>query len=158
MMLDIVKTSILSLTMTLIFMEITIRYFLELMCSPNSPFNKNMLERTAANYLIIYLVNQLFISNNDADLPASSVEPTDIPEAEEPTGSWKAVDMDIEYSSPSKLTDERDEEILPEVTDGEDFLKVLTSGVVNEDEYNLAGSKENFLLPIVASSMAFCLK
>ncbi|CEP10658.1 hypothetical protein [Parasitella parasitica] len=47
------------------FMEITIRYFLDLMSSPNSPLNKIMLERTAASCLIIYLVNQLFIANND---------------------------------------------------------------------------------------------
>lgn len=38
---------------------------LDLMSSPNSPLNKIMLERTAASYLIIYLVNQLFIANND---------------------------------------------------------------------------------------------
>ncbi|KAG1289377.1 hypothetical protein G6F65_000201 [Rhizopus arrhizus] len=37
------------------FMKITIRYFLDLMSSPNSPLNKIMLERTAASYLIIYL-------------------------------------------------------------------------------------------------------
>ncbi|KAG1315797.1 hypothetical protein G6F64_000369 [Rhizopus arrhizus] len=45
------------------FMEITIS--LDLMSSPNSPLNKIMLGRTAASYLIIYLVNQLFIANND---------------------------------------------------------------------------------------------
>lgn len=38
---------------------------LDLMSSLNSPLNKIMLERTAASYLIIYLVNQLFIANND---------------------------------------------------------------------------------------------
>ncbi|KAG1580223.1 hypothetical protein G6F48_010595 [Rhizopus delemar] len=47
------------------FMEVTIRYFLDLMSSPNSPLNTIMLERTAATYLIIYIVNQLFIANND---------------------------------------------------------------------------------------------
>ncbi|KAI9366636.1 hypothetical protein BD770DRAFT_311514, partial [Pilaira anomala] len=47
------------------FMEITIRYFLDLMSSLNSPLNKIMIERTAASYLIIYLVKQLFIANND---------------------------------------------------------------------------------------------
>lgn len=35
------------------------------MNSPNSPLNTIMLERTAATYLIIFIVNQLFISNND---------------------------------------------------------------------------------------------
>jgi hypothetical protein len=35
------------------------------MSSPNSPLNKMMLERTAASYPIIYLVNQLFIAHND---------------------------------------------------------------------------------------------
>jgi hypothetical protein len=35
------------------------------MGSPNSPLNKIILERTAASYLIIYLVNQLLITNND---------------------------------------------------------------------------------------------
>lgn len=35
------------------------------MSSPNSPLNRIMLERTAASYLIIYLVNQLFIAHND---------------------------------------------------------------------------------------------
>lgn len=33
---------------------------------PNNPLNKIMLERAAVSYLIIYLVNQLFIANNDA--------------------------------------------------------------------------------------------
>lgn len=35
------------------------------MNSPNSPLNTIMLERTAVTYLIIFIVNQLFISNND---------------------------------------------------------------------------------------------
>lgn len=35
------------------------------MSSPNNPLNKIMFERTAASYLIIYLINQLFIANND---------------------------------------------------------------------------------------------
>lgn len=35
------------------------------MSSPNSPLNIIMLERTAAAYLIIYVVNQLFITNNN---------------------------------------------------------------------------------------------
>ncbi|CEP17837.1 hypothetical protein [Parasitella parasitica] len=47
------------------FMEITIRSFLDLKKSPNSPLNKIMLEETAASYMIIYLVNQLLIANND---------------------------------------------------------------------------------------------
>ncbi|KAI8645556.1 hypothetical protein BD408DRAFT_338648, partial [Parasitella parasitica] len=47
------------------FMEVTVRYFLDLMSSPNSPLNTIMLERTAATYLNIYIVNQLFITNND---------------------------------------------------------------------------------------------
>ncbi|KAG1294838.1 hypothetical protein G6F66_004867 [Rhizopus arrhizus] len=45
------------------FMEVTVS--LDLMSSPNSPLNRIMLERTAASYLIIYLVNQLFIAHND---------------------------------------------------------------------------------------------
>ncbi|CAO3670536.1 unnamed protein product [Rhizopus stolonifer] len=47
------------------FMKVTIIYFLDLISSPNNPLNKFMLEGTAASYLIIYLVNQLFIVNND---------------------------------------------------------------------------------------------
>lgn len=35
------------------------------MNSPQNPINKTMLERTSAAYLIIYLVNQLFLPNND---------------------------------------------------------------------------------------------
>lgn len=35
------------------------------MCSPNNPLNQNTLERTAATYTIIHIVNQLFIANND---------------------------------------------------------------------------------------------
>ncbi|KAG1055541.1 hypothetical protein G6F43_002512 [Rhizopus delemar] len=46
------------------FIEATTRYFLGLMSSPQNPINKTMLERTSATYLIIYLVNQLFLSNN----------------------------------------------------------------------------------------------
>lgn len=38
---------------------------LDLMNSPQNPINKTMLERTSATYLIIYLVNQLFLPNND---------------------------------------------------------------------------------------------
>ncbi|KAL0088350.1 hypothetical protein F4703DRAFT_1915457 [Phycomyces blakesleeanus] len=47
------------------FIEVTTRYFLDIMSSPQNPFNNVMLERTAASYLIIYIVNQLFLSNND---------------------------------------------------------------------------------------------
>ncbi|KAI7894362.1 uncharacterized protein EV154DRAFT_415120, partial [Mucor mucedo] len=47
------------------FIEVTARYFLDLMKSPQNPINKTMLERTSAAYLIIYLINQLFLSNND---------------------------------------------------------------------------------------------
>ncbi|KAI8883038.1 hypothetical protein K501DRAFT_294854 [Backusella circina FSU 941] len=47
------------------FIEVTIRYFLELMSSPQNPLNKLMIERTGACYLIIYIVNQLFLSSND---------------------------------------------------------------------------------------------
>ncbi|KAG1553393.1 hypothetical protein G6F49_002796 [Rhizopus delemar] len=46
------------------FMEVTMS--LDLMRYPNNPLNKIMLERAAVSYLIIYLVNQLFIANNDA--------------------------------------------------------------------------------------------
>lgn len=35
------------------------------MSSPQNPLNKLTIERTAASYLIIYLVNQLFLANND---------------------------------------------------------------------------------------------
>ncbi|KAI7887583.1 uncharacterized protein EV154DRAFT_573729 [Mucor mucedo] len=35
------------------------------MNSPNTPLDTVMLERTAATYLIIFIVNQLFISNNN---------------------------------------------------------------------------------------------
>lgn len=35
------------------------------MCSPNNPLNQNTLERTAAIYFKIYIVNQLFMSDND---------------------------------------------------------------------------------------------
>ncbi|CAO3678995.1 unnamed protein product [Rhizopus microsporus] len=47
------------------FIKVTVRHFLDFMNSPNSPLNTIMLERTAATYLIIFIVNQLFISNND---------------------------------------------------------------------------------------------
>ncbi|KAG1459276.1 hypothetical protein G6F56_006198 [Rhizopus delemar] len=47
------------------FIEVTARHFLDLMSSPNSPLNNIMLERTAASYLIIYIINQLFLANND---------------------------------------------------------------------------------------------
>ncbi|CAO3696422.1 unnamed protein product [Rhizopus microsporus] len=47
------------------FIEVTTRYFLDMMNSPQNPINKTMLERTSAAYLIIYLVNQLFLPNND---------------------------------------------------------------------------------------------
>lgn len=35
------------------------------MWSPNNPLNQNILERTAAAYVIIHIINQLFIANND---------------------------------------------------------------------------------------------
>lgn len=35
------------------------------MPSPNNPLNQRALERTTATYFIIYIVNQLFLSNND---------------------------------------------------------------------------------------------
>lgn len=38
---------------------------LDLLCSPNNPLNQNILERIAATYFIIYIVNQLFMSDND---------------------------------------------------------------------------------------------
>ncbi|KAG1493576.1 hypothetical protein G6F46_008981 [Rhizopus delemar] len=47
------------------FLEVTTRHFLDLMNSPNNPLNKIMLERTAATYLIIFIVNQLFLPDND---------------------------------------------------------------------------------------------
>lgn len=34
-------------------------------CSPNNPLNREILERTTATYFIIYIVNRLFMSNND---------------------------------------------------------------------------------------------
>ncbi|KAL0087881.1 hypothetical protein J3Q64DRAFT_1820887 [Phycomyces blakesleeanus] len=40
-------------------------FYLDFMNSPNSPLNKIMLERAAAAYLIIFIVNMLFISDND---------------------------------------------------------------------------------------------
>ncbi|KAG1292475.1 hypothetical protein G6F66_006938 [Rhizopus arrhizus] len=47
------------------FIEVTARQFLDLMSSPRNPLNQRVLERTAATYFIIFIVNQLFISNND---------------------------------------------------------------------------------------------
>ncbi|GAA5807060.1 hypothetical protein MFLAVUS_000410 [Mucor flavus] len=47
------------------FVEVTTRYFLNLLCSPNNPLNQKTLERTAATYFIIYIENQLFLSDND---------------------------------------------------------------------------------------------
>ncbi|KAI7908276.1 uncharacterized protein BX663DRAFT_547883 [Cokeromyces recurvatus] len=47
------------------FIEVTTRYFLDLLCSPNNPLNQTILERSAATYFIIYIVNQLFMSDND---------------------------------------------------------------------------------------------
>lgn len=38
---------------------------LDLLCSPNNPLNQNILERIAATYFIIYIINQLFMSDND---------------------------------------------------------------------------------------------
>lgn len=35
------------------------------MSSPRNPLNQRVLERTAATFFIIFIVNQLFISNND---------------------------------------------------------------------------------------------
>ena len=40
-------------------------FSLDLMSSPRNPLNQRVLERTAATYFIIFIVNQLFISNND---------------------------------------------------------------------------------------------
>lgn len=39
-------------------------YSLDLMSSPQNPLSKLMIERMAACYLIIYIVNQLFLSSN----------------------------------------------------------------------------------------------
>lgn len=47
------------------FIEVTTRHFLDLMCSPKNPLTQNILERTAATYVVIHIVNQLFIANND---------------------------------------------------------------------------------------------
>ncbi|CEJ03364.1 hypothetical protein RMCBS344292_17350 [Rhizopus microsporus] len=47
------------------FIEATTRYFLDLLCSPNNPLNQNILERIAATYFIICIINQLFMSDND---------------------------------------------------------------------------------------------
>lgn len=38
---------------------------LDLLCSPNNPLNQNILERIAATYFIICIINQLFMSDND---------------------------------------------------------------------------------------------
>lgn len=35
------------------------------MCSPRNPLTQNILERTTATYVVIHIVNQLFIANND---------------------------------------------------------------------------------------------
>lgn len=40
-------------------------FSLDLMSSPRNPLNQRVLERTAATFFIIFIVNQLFISNND---------------------------------------------------------------------------------------------
>ncbi|RCH81410.1 hypothetical protein CU097_003658 [Rhizopus azygosporus] len=47
------------------FIEVATRHFLDLMSSPRNPLNQRVLERTAATFFIIFIVNQLFISNND---------------------------------------------------------------------------------------------
>lgn len=38
---------------------------LDLMSSPRNPLNERVLERSAATFFIIFIINQLFISNND---------------------------------------------------------------------------------------------
>ena len=40
-------------------------FSLDLINTPQNPLSKLMIERTAACYLIIYMVNQLFLSSND---------------------------------------------------------------------------------------------
>lgn len=40
-------------------------FSLDLMSSPRNPLNQRVLERAAATYFIIFIVNQLFLSNND---------------------------------------------------------------------------------------------
>ncbi|CAO3633513.1 unnamed protein product [Mucor fragilis] len=47
------------------FIEVTTRHFLDLMSSPRNPLNERVLERSAATFFIIFIINQLFISNND---------------------------------------------------------------------------------------------
>lgn len=47
------------------FVEVATRHFLDLMSSPRNPLNQRVLKRTAATFFIIFIVNQLFISNNN---------------------------------------------------------------------------------------------
>ncbi|KAI8082203.1 hypothetical protein BDF21DRAFT_338690, partial [Thamnidium elegans] len=47
------------------FIEVATCHFLDLMSSPRNPLNQRALERIAATLFIIFIVNQLFISNND---------------------------------------------------------------------------------------------
>ncbi|KAI8094145.1 hypothetical protein BDF21DRAFT_458577 [Thamnidium elegans] len=45
--------------------ETTVRHFLDLIDSPNNPLKQVSGERTACISATIYVINQLFISNND---------------------------------------------------------------------------------------------
>ncbi|KAG1165208.1 hypothetical protein G6F36_013442 [Rhizopus arrhizus] len=47
------------------YMEVTIRYLLDLIESPRNPLLFRNSERTSAIYLITYMLNQLFLSHND---------------------------------------------------------------------------------------------
>ncbi|KAF7720647.1 hypothetical protein EC973_006740 [Apophysomyces ossiformis] len=47
------------------FLDRTVTHFLDLMASPNNPLSTTILERTAAVHTTIYIINQLFLSNND---------------------------------------------------------------------------------------------
>lgn len=47
------------------FLDRTVTHFLDLIASPNNPLCTNILERTAAAHSTIYIINQLFLSNND---------------------------------------------------------------------------------------------
>ncbi|CAO3644771.1 unnamed protein product [Cunninghamella blakesleeana] len=47
------------------FIEVTTRHFLDLIDSPRNPLLYSQKERTASIYTITYILNQLFLSNND---------------------------------------------------------------------------------------------
>ncbi|KAG1152240.1 hypothetical protein G6F37_001049 [Rhizopus arrhizus] len=47
------------------FIENTVKHFLNLMESPNNPLNNKTLERTAAAYTRILIINQLLLADND---------------------------------------------------------------------------------------------